>query len=329
MLYIESPSVNPYFNLALEQYVFDNLDRKHEYFMLWQNDNAVIIGKYQNTIAEINHAYVKEHNIKIVRRLSGGGAVYHDMGNVNFTFIVNGENAKDFNFSVFCNPVVKALASMGVEAEIQGRNDIVLSGRKFSGNAQYIKQGRIMHHGTIMFNTDLDVMWHALAAPKDKIDSKGTISKRSMVTNIKPHILKDISTAEFIGALRGFMFAENDLRYYELSSHDLKVVSELQTAVYNTWEWNYGYSPECKIIKERRVEGCGKLQVHIDSEAGLIRKIAFYGDYFGNGDMRDMKNRLIGQRMEETDLREALSGIDIGRYFFKMDLDTFISIILQ
>ena len=328
MRYIESPSTDPRFNLALEQYVFDFMDRSHEYFMLWRNDNAVIVGKHQNTIAEVDRNFIAEHGIKVVRRLSGGGAVYHDLGNINFTFVADTGEKESFDFSTFCKPMVKALASFGVKAEILGRNDMVIDGMKFSGNAQYIKQNRVMHHGTIMFDSDLDVMRRALAAPKDKIDSKGTKSVRSMVTNIKPHTAGDITVAGFFCALREFMFAEYKLEAYELTAGDLLGVCELQSAVYDTWEWNYGYSPECSIIKERRVEGCGVLQVHMDVENGLIREIAFYGDYFGNGDTAELRNRLLGKRLEEQDLREALSGVDIGGFFFRMDMDTFISVVL-
>ena len=150
MYYLESGSHDPGFNLALEQYVFDRLDRAHAYCMLWQNDNAIIVGKNQNTVGEINAAYVKEHGIRVVRRLSGGGAVYHDLGNINFTFIVDSGATAAFDFSTFCRPIVKALEHFGVHAEINGRNDMTIDGKKFSGNSQYGKQGRTMHHGTIL-----------------------------------------------------------------------------------------------------------------------------------------------------------------------------------
>ena len=329
MLFLESPSFNPYFNLALEQYVFDCMDRNREYFMLWQNDNAVIIGKNQNTIAEINQTFIKEHEISVVRRLSGGGAVYHDLGNINFTFITDAGKKEGFDFSAFCVPIVKALASFGVRAEMRGRNDIVIDGKKFSGNAQYIKQGRIMHHGTIMFDTNLDVMRQALAAPKDKITSAGTKSVQSMVTNIKDHISADTKAAEFLDALRGYMFKEYDLRGYELSPEDMRRVVDLQNSVYDTWEWNYGHSPAYSIVKERRVEGFGELQIHMDAQGGVIREVAFYGDFFGSGDIRELAILVKGKKAEEGELRKALFGADIGKYFFRMDLDTFISIILQ
>lgn len=330
MYYIESPSNDPHFNLALEQYVFDQLDQTHDYFMLWQNDNAIIVGKHQNTLAEINAAYVKEHNIHVVRRLSGGGAVYHDMGNINFTFIADTGDASKFDFSTFCRPVVKALHSIGVPAEINGRNDMTLDGKKFSGNSQYMKHGRVMHHGTLMFHSDLEVVSQALAVSKDKIESKGLKSVRSRVTNIKPYVQEDITTADFFRILREFMFEEYQLQPYVLTEEDLAAVRELQYQVYDQWDWNFGRSPACQIQKERRVEGCGKLEIHMDvARGGDITALSFYGDYFGNGDGQELAGRLIGVPLEESALRAALEGVDIGHYFNAMDLDTFLSILLQ
>ena len=258
MYYIESPSTDPRFNLALEQYVFDRLDPSCHYFMLWQNANAIIVGKHQNTIAEINAAYVKEHDIQVVRRLSGGGAVYHDLGNINFTFIADTGDASQFDFSTFCRPVVKALHSIGVPAEINGRNDMTLDGRKFSGNSQYMKHGRVMHHGTLMFDSDLEVVSQALAVSKDKIESKGLKSVRSRVTNIKPYVKEDIATADFFRILREFMFEEYQLQSYPLTEDDLAAVRELQHQVYDQWEWNFGRSPACQI--QKRAPGRGLRQ---------------------------------------------------------------------
>ena len=330
MYYIESTSNDPHFNLALEQYVFDKLDQNQDYFMLWQNDNAIIVGKHQNTIGEINAPYVKEHDIQVVRRLSGGGAVYHDMGNINFTFIADTGDASKFDFSTFCRPVVKALRSIGVPAEINGRNDMTVDGKKFSGNSQYMKHGRVMHHGTLMFDSDLEVVSQALAVSRDKIESKGLKSVRSRVTNIKPYVKEDISTQDFLRILREFMFEEYDLKPYPLTDADIEAVKALQHEVYDKWEWNYGRSPACQIQKERRVEGCGKLEVHMDvARGGEITALSFFGDYFGNGDSHELAQRLIGKPLEESALRAALEGVEIGDYFNKMDKDTFLSILLQ
>ena len=180
------------FNLAAEQHVFENLPRDRDYLMLWQNANAVIIGKYQNTLAEINTTYIEEHHIQVIRRLSGGGAVYHDLGNLNYTFITDARENEGVNLRSFCEPVVQALRSLGVPAEINGRNDITVEEKKISGNAQYLRNGRVMHHGTLLFDSDLSVVGEALRVDPQKISAKGIHSVRSRVTNIRPYLREDI-----------------------------------------------------------------------------------------------------------------------------------------
>ncbi len=328
MRYILSPSTDCYWNLALEQYVFDNLDTDYGYFMLWQNDNTIVVGKHQNTAAEVNAEYVKDNDIKVVRRLSGGGAVYHDMGNLNYTFIDDNPD-NTFDFARFCNPVVKALASLGATAELSGRNDMTLDGKKFSGNAMYKKKGRVMHHGTLMFDSNLDILTNALKVSKDKIESKGIKSVRSRVTNIKPYIKDDLTVQDFIAALRDFMFSENDMEVYELTDEDIANVDKLCEEVYSKWEWNYGASPKYSVVKERRIDGFGKLEMYMDVNGGKITDISFYGDYFGNGDSEDIREKLIDVNLEESDIRSALSDVDINHYFNNLSLDQFISIIME
>ncbi|MDR2051486.1 MAG: lipoate--protein ligase [Deltaproteobacteria bacterium] len=328
MYYIESPSTDPRFNLALEQYVFDVFDPAHEYFMLWRNHNAVIVGKFQNTAAEINASYVKENGISVVRRLSGGGAVYHDLGNVNFTFIVRAGDLGAFDFASFCRPVVRALASLGVRAEINGRNDMTIGGKKFSGNAQYYKRGRIMHHGTILYDSDLSVVGRALAVSKDKIESKGVKSVQSRITNVKSHMREEVPVEGFMAALREAMFLENSLLPHELSPEELLGVRALQRDVYDTWEWNYGASPPCSIRKERRVEGCGKLEIHMNVERGVLADIAFFGDYFGREDPAGLASLLRGRRLERGEISSVLAGLDLDAYFHNLDAGQFLDILM-
>ncbi len=329
MYYIESSSTDPYLNLALEQYVFDCMDQESDYCMLWQNDNAVVVGKHQNTFAEIDRTYVDEHSVKVARRLSGGGAVYHDLGNVNFTFISRDNSRDNFDFATFCRPVIKALGSLGVKAQLNGRNDISIEGKKFSGNSQYMKRDRVMHHGTIMFDSDLDVVQKVLNVPKDKLESKGFKSVKSRVTNVRPYLKHDLTTQEFIKILREFLHQEYGLRPYHLPEAGWNEVQKLRDNVYARWKWNYGESPRFSIVKERRVENCGKIQVHMDVADGIITRIAFYGDYFGNGDSSEVAKRLCGRRLEEHVLEKALQGANLGHYFSQMDIRTFLNILLK
>ena len=329
MYYIESDSTDPHYNLALEQYVFDTLSVDHNVFMLWRNDNAIIVGKHQNTVGEINPAYVAEKGIRVVRRLSGGGAVYHDLGNVNFTFIVTAGNLGAFDFASFCRPVVRALAQLGVEAEINGRNDMTIDGKKFSGNAQYCKRGRVMHHGTILYDSDLSVVGAALNVSKDKIESKGLKSVQSRVTNVKAFMNADIPVEAFMRSLRDAMFRENEMEEYTLTPEDIAAVTKLRHDVYETWDWNYGASPAYSICKERRIEGCGKIEVHMNVAKGIVTDAAFYGDYFGNSDAAEIAVRLTGHRLETDEVRQALAGVDIGEYFHNLDMESFIAILTQ
>ena len=328
--YIESRRGDPHYNLALEQFVFDRLSRDHSYFMLWQNHNSIIVGKHQNTRAEINAAYVNAHNITVARRLSGGGAVYHDLGNLNFTFITGTDTGGGIDFAVFCEPIQKALVSFGVPVEIAGRNDMTVEGKKFSGNAQYRKEGRVMHHGTILYDSDLSILSRALNVSDDKIESKGIKSVRSRVTNIRPYMQTDMPVKDFWAALKEFMFAAFDMREYVLTAAENAAVEELRERVYSQWSWNYGASPPCNIRKTRRVEGCGKIEILLDMEkAGIINTIAFYGDFFGGADPEELAPLLMGRQLKYSDLKQALSGVDVSRYFHNLDREEFLSLLLE
>jgi lipoate-protein ligase A len=328
--YIESRRGDPHYNLALEQFVFDRLSRDHSYFMLWQNHNSIIVGKNQNTQAEINAAFVNAHNITVARRLSGGGAVYHDLGNLNFTFITGADTGGGIDFAAFCEPIQKALVSFGVPVEIAGRNDMAVEGKKFSGNAQYRKGGRVMHHGTILYDSDLSVLSRALNVPDDKIESKGIKSVRSRVTNIRPYMRTDMPIADFWAALKGFMFAAFDMREYVLSAEDHAAVEELRDAVYARWSWNYGASPPCNMRKIRRIDGCGTIEMLLDvAKGGIIDNIVFYGDFFGNADPAELGNILQGRHLEYGEIKAVLKNVDISRYFHSIDTAVFLALLFD
>ncbi|MDR2161943.1 MAG: lipoate--protein ligase [Desulfovibrio sp.] len=329
MLYLENDSVDPHYNLALEQYVFDILALGHSFFMLWRNRNAIIVGKHQNTVAEINADFVKKNNIHVVRRLSGGGAVYHDLGNVNFTFITQAGVPGAFDFASFCRPVLRALAELGVEADINGRNDMTIDGRKFSGNAQYYRGGRVLHHGTILYDSNLSIVGEALVIPKDKIESKGLTSIRSRVTNVKAYMLEKIPVERFMAILQDSMLREFRMEKYSLTPKDIAAVQKLRKEVYDTWEWNYGASPVYSITRERRVDDVGKISVYMNIKQGVIGDIAFFGDYFGNADAAPLALALTGCRRERGALSRALENINVGSYFHNLDQETFLDILAQ
>lgn len=242
MISIRNTCKDPHFNLALEEYAVKYLDPKENYVILWQNEPSVIIGRNQNTIEEINSRYINENKINVVRRLSGGGAVYHDLGNLNFTFIVKNERDVVSNFKIFTEPVINALRKFGVNAEFSGRNDITIDGKKFSGNAQYYFGNRLLHHGTILFNSDLSVVQEALNVKQEKIESKGVKSVRSRVTNVYPYLPNKTDIHEFMETLLKFLMDDENYKEkeYILSEKELDKVRELMENRYSKWEWNYG-----------------------------------------------------------------------------------------
>ncbi len=315
MTFLDIHTTDPAFNLALEQYVFDRMPRSRGYFLLWQNDNAVIVGRHQNTLAEINEDYVRERGIRVVRRLSGGGAVYHDLGNLNFTYIVDASQGARLDLRLFCQPVAQALRALGADAQVNGRNDITIDGKKFSGNAQYVREGRIMHHGTIMFDCDLAVVGQALRVDTEKIAAKGVKSVRSRVTNVRPYLARDVSLADFKARLVEQMFQGQQMERYELTAADVAAVEELRRKRYATWEWNYGASPTCAILRRRRMEGCGTVEARLQVEGGRITGARFYGDFFSTVEPEELAKRLVGLRPLEEDFTRALAGVDAGRYF--------------
>ena len=250
--YLNLYTTDPAWNLAAEQYVFDALPRDRTYFMLWQNDNAIIIGKHQNAAAEIDQQFVRENGVRVVRRLSGGGAVYHDMGNLNFTFIADAGSMESINFKLFCQPVVAALAALGVQAEVNGRNDMTINGQKFSGNSQYLKEGRVMHHGTIMFDSDLDRVAQALHVDQEKIAAKGVVSVRSRVTTVRQHMPHPVELEEFRRVLLDNILAQQPGEEYVFTEEDKSQIARLREQRYATWEWNYGQSRECEMTRQKR-----------------------------------------------------------------------------
>lgn len=326
MNYLNLKTTDPAFNLAVEEYVFDHLPRDRMYVMLWQNDNAIIIGKNQNTLAEINASYVKEQGIRVVRRLSGGGAVYHDMGNLNFTVIADAQG-ETLDFGRFCALVVKALGRVGVHAEINGRNDMTIDGKKFSGNAQYLRQGRVMHHGTILFDSNASKLSNALQVDEAKIQAKGVKSVRSRVTNVRDHLPVDMTLSQFRQVLLDTILEEQPGEEYMLTAADLEAVERLKRERYDTWEWNYGHSPECTLHKKGRVEGCGTVEAFITLREGKISHITFRGDFFGVSDPEQLAGLLIGCRPDRVSLEEKLQGTDVSCYFMGMTVVQLVGIL--
>lgn len=297
MKYIESKNFDPYFNLALEEFVFEKLSRDNEYFMLWQNDNTIVVGKYQNTAEEINQDFVDNHDIKVVRRLSGGGAVYHDMGNLNFTFIVNQGKEFGFDFKRFADPVINALSKFGINAVLTGRNDITIDGKKISGNSQYIKHGRIMSHGCIMVNSNVVNVADALRPKPAKFVSKKSKSVHSRVTTIDANSKENITVDMIKTALINEMSYADSLERYELTEDEVRRVNELADEKYRTWDWNYGNCADYGYKNCIKYD-FGMVEVSADIKNSKICDIEIHGDFFGSGNIHELEEALIGQTVD-------------------------------
>ena len=327
--YLNLTTTDPAYNLAVEEYVFEHMPRDRAYFMLWQNDNAVIVGKHQNTLAEINESYIKANGIRVVRRLSGGGAVYHDLGNLNFTFITDADQTDQINFRQFCQPVIRALASMGIQAETNGRNDLTVAGQKISGNAQYIRGGRVMHHGTLLFCSDLEKVSLALQVDPEKIAAKGIKSVRSRVTNIADHMDRPVSMEHFRAALLDQMKQTLPGEEYVLNAEEQAAVDQIRRSRYDTWEWNYGSSPECTLRTKQRIEGCGTVEAFLTLDHGRVTAAHFRGDYFSLRDPDELAQKLIGCRHDAADYKLALEGADASEYIMGLTTPLLLQLLTQ
>ena len=327
MIYYESDSTDPYFNLALEEYFFEKMDRSKSYFLLWQNANTIVVGKYQNTAEEINRQYVEDHGIRVARRLSGGGAVYHDMGNLNFTFIVDQNEIEDFNFHAFVIPLIETLKMIGIKAEFNGRNDVTINGAKFSGNSQYSKKGRLMHHGCIMLDSDLNVVSEALCVKNAKFSSKSVKSVRSRVTTINANAPEPIDMETFKALMRDQIFATSHPTTAVLTPEQIKEIRALRDEKYATWEWNFGASPDYDMRKERKFLA-GLITVLLKVSAGRIEDVHFYGDFFGNGDISELEQVLIGHKLDDT-LMGHLNGLDVDAYIKGIGADDLYDLLMH
>ncbi|QRN83389.1 lipoate--protein ligase [Chloroflexota bacterium] len=330
MIYIETNSTDPTWNLAFEEYCLRELVQFERILLLWQNDNAIIIGRYQNAESEINLEAARTLDTKIVRRPSGGGAVYHDMGNLNYTFIypIDGLNRQDI--SVYAEPMVKALNRIGVPAEIKGRNDLLLDGKKISGTAQRIQKGRLMHHGTLLYDSNLDSLEGVLQVDKAKVASKGIASIRSRVTNIKEYLpegqFEDVQA--FWRALLDAFSEEEPLTPFELTDEMLAEVEKLQKEKYQSWEWNFGNAPAFEYKNSQRYP-FGKLEIQANIKKGLIEECKISGDFMGMADLDPLEEALMGVRYAPEDVRKVLDDLELSLYLGGITTDEFIQCLFE
>jgi len=331
MIFVDQGKINdPSVNLAIEEYLLRNVEPGEDILLFYINEPSIIIGRHQNTIEEINQPYVEAHGIHVVRRLSGGGAVYHDLGNLNFSFITQNARENVHNFRKFTEPVIRVLLEMGVPAELSGRNDILADGRKISGNAQYITTRRMFNHGTLLFNSDLSHVQEALHVKQSKIISKGIKSVRSRVANISEFLGAPMTVEEFRERVLTGIFmgaATLGVPQYRLTAEDWQGINKLTEERYRSWDWNYGESPAFNVQKVNRFP-FGEIDARIDVQSGVIRSIKFFGDFFSQAEPAELEQRLVGTRYAQADLQGALAGVNLADYFQELSQEEFISFLL-
>ncbi|MEZ7170384.1 lipoate--protein ligase [Sporosarcina sp. OR05] len=329
MYFIDNKGItDPRINLAIEEYVLKNMDVDKDSFLLFYiNEPSIIIGKNQNTIEEINTEYVDANGIHVVRRLSGGGAVYHDLGNLNYSFITKDDGESFRNFKKFTQPVIKALNEMGVKAELLGRNDILVEGRKVSGNAQFATFGRMFTHGTLMFDTEIERVVSALKVRKDKIESKGIKSIRSRVANISEFINEQMTIEQFRKKILTSIFnGEENVKELELTEEDWTKIHALSAERYANWDWNYGKSPKSNVQHSHRFP-VGGIDVRLQVEKGTIQSVQIYGDFFGVGEVTAIEERLQNVQYNRGAINAALEGLDIPTLLGGITSEEFVNLI--
>lgn len=328
MLFIDNQNItDPALNLALEEYALRNLPIENDYLLFYINEPSIIIGKNQNTAEEVNREYVESNGVHVVRRLSGGGAVYHDLGNLNFSFITRDDGKSFSNYRKFTEPVVRALHQLGVQAELSGRNDIQVGERKVSGNAQFSTRGRMFTHGTLMLNSQIENVVSALNVNPLKIQSKGFKSVRSRVANISEFLSKPMSIIEFREYLLHSIFEGAEPTEYKLSEEDWAGVHKLADERYRNWDWNYGHSPEFNVHTMKRLPA-GTFDVRLDVAEGYIRGAVIYGDFFGVGDAEEFAAKLIGVKYDTEALKQLLETVDLTHYFGAVTKEEWLELLL-
>lgn len=318
-------STDPTFNLALEETLFNALSPELPgVFLIWRNAPSVIIGCHQNTIEEINPSYCRDHGITVVRRPTGGGAVYHDLGNVNFSFLVRVEKNRLAGFDEFMRPMVLALRDIGVNAEYTSRNDITVDGRKVAGTAQRRSGQSMLHHGCLLVDVDTSVLSEALAADPEKFRSKGVSSHRARVANLREFLPQGLSREQYMDMVIGAMIRRCAKGEYRLPPELLKKAGELADSRYRSWEWNWGKSPRFTEKRSHRFSW-GRLECLLEVRNGIISGCRLFGDFFSLRDIRDLETLLTGLRADAVSLRSALKDVPVESWFSGAEHDDLLN----
>lgn len=313
MRYLRNTHTNPYYNMAFDEYCLEMLKVDEPVFYLWQNRPAVIVGFNQEVNTEVNLDYLQKNDIALVRRVTGGGAVYHDLGNLNYTIVGRSEDLER-DYPEYAALMMKALQKLGVPATLSGRNDILVDGKKVSGFAKRVCKNRLMVHGTLMYNVDLDVLTKVLHPSATKLQSKGIASVRSRVTNLCDYLPNLSDIQQFSHRLEEVLSNHYADSEYILSEEELNRVQQLTDEKFARWEWNYGRSPKATLTHSARL-ACGTVEVHLTLAENRISSCRFGGDFLGNLPVTEVENSLKGVKYEYNSMYTCFSRLGIGNYF--------------
>ena len=326
MRYIKNPSTNPYYNMAFDEYCLESLPMDEPVFYLWQNRPAVIVGFNQEVNTEVNLDFLKENGIDLVRRVTGGGAVYHDLGNLNYTIVGRSEDLER-DYPEYASIMAKALQTLGVPATLSGRNDILVEGRKVSGFAKRVCKNRLMVHGTLMYNVDVDVLTKVLNPSNTKLQSKGIASVRSRVANLCDYLPEIPNIQTFSNRLEEILSCNNADTEYQLSDTDLANIQLLTDKKFATWEWNYGRSPKATLTHSSRL-ACGTVEIHLTLTENRISSCRFGGDFLGNLPATDLESALIEVIYDTENIEKRLSSFVISDYFDGVTVEELVKLII-
>ncbi|SHJ43213.1 lipoate-protein ligase [Hathewaya proteolytica DSM 3090] len=324
MIFVKNENTNPYLNHAVEEYIMNKF--QDDCFMLWRNESCILIGKNQDIMSEINTEYIKEHNITVVRRMSGGGAVFNDLGNLNFTFISKKAPKQGVEFSTFTAPIIEALSKLGVKAELSGRNDITIDNKKISGNAQFHSRDKVIHHGTLLFSSCISDLVAALKVKEIKFSDKTVKSVASRVSNLSEYLNEPMSVIEFKEFLFDYVFStKNNGVIYELNEEDWGAIKIIAENKYCTRLWNYGSSPKFNFHGEKKFPG-GIVQANMFIENDIIQDININGDFFSEKDVSELENLIRYNKYQCNYVREALREINVSEYMSNISFDDLINV---
>ena len=324
MRYLRNKNTDPYYNMAFDEFCLESLPIDEPVFFLWQNRPAVIVGLNQEVNTEVNLDYLNKNNIALVRRVTGGGAVYHDLGNLNYTIVGRSEDLER-DYPEYASILMKALQELGIPATLSGRNDILVDGKKVSGFAKRVCKNRLMVHGTLMYDVDLEVLPQALTPSASKLQSKGIASVRSRVANLRDYLPKVADIQAFSQRLEEILSCHYTDTEYQLSAEDLASIQRLANEKFAQWEWNYGRSPKATLTHSARL-ACGTVEIHLKIAENRIVFCQFGGDFLGNLPTSEVESALNGVVYEANAIRECLKKMLIGQYFDGVEVDDLVNL---